>query len=333
MKQYNNDITSVMDEKLNKHTTSVQFEDMWKAKLKNVCRELGYRRSRTKPLIAVIVILTLFIVGFTGYTVGSTVFRNIDKTDYTFVDDPRVIGKWETVDFVSKTEDFNPEEKSWKSEIYLTSLIFVKDGKMLAAFENGNIAYTPATWTKDMVLNENEKTASKYIIEEIDRNIYMFCEWKSGDYVFRNATPSFYVLKKVDSEDYSNYQVKTVMEDNVDYPFVDDENMKGKWESVDFVRTIESFKPVDKYWLGDLYIRELKFEENGELRVKIDSGKSGVSPATWTKGMIIDKRYKTASKCEIKEIDGVTYMFYEWKSGDYVYRGMEPSYYVLKKVD
>ncbi|MDF2673613.1 MAG: blaR [Clostridiales bacterium] len=328
MKQSNNDITSVMDNVLQQHITSVQFEDVWKTKVKNEKSIFGNRNTKVTPLIAVIALLALFMVGFTGYTV----FRNMDKTDYPFTDDPRVIGKWETVDFVNSIEEFNPEEKNWKSDMYLTSLIFVKEGKMLLAIEDGNIAYTPATWTKDMLLNKQEKTASKYVIEEINGSTYMFCEWKSGDYMFRNAAPSFYVLKKVDSEDYSSYQVKTVMEDSVDYPFVDDENMKGKWESVDFVRTIDSFKPVDKYWLGDLFLRELKFEENGVLRVKIDSGRSGVSPATWTKGLIIDKRYKTASKCEIKEIDGVTYMFYEWKSGDYVYRGMEPCYYVLKKV-
>lgn len=333
MKQYNNDIVSVMDKVLQQHTASVQFEDVWNTKLKNEEKKFGFKKAKTSPLIAVIALLALLIVGFTGYTVGYNVIRNADRTDYPFVDDPRVIGKWETVDFVNKTEDFNPEEKNWKSDLYLTFLVFVKEGKMLASIENGNIAYTPVTWTKDIVLNKQEKTASKYLIEETSGNTYMFCEWKSGDYVFRNETPSFYVLKKIDNEDYSNYQVKSIKEDNVDYPFVNDDNMKGKWESIDFVQTIDSFKPEDRYWLGDLFLLKLNFKENGELMVTSTSRTSSASAITWTKGLIIDKADKTASKCEIKNIDGITYMFYEWKSGDYVYRGMPPWYYVLKKVE
>jgi bla regulator protein blaR1 len=53
---------------------------------------------------------------------------------------------------------------------------------------------------------------------------------------------------------------------------------------------------------------------------------------TWTNGLILDKQYKTASKYEIKEIKGDTYLFYEWKSGDYTIWGMQPGYYVLKKI-
>lgn len=333
MKQYNNDIINVMDNVLQQHTTSVRFEDVWNKKLKSEGWKIGFKNTKIAPLIALITILALFMVGFTGYKVGYNIFRNIDKIDYPFVEDPRVIGKWETVDFVNKTEDFNPEERTWKSELYLSSLIFIKDGKMLASIENGNIAYTSATWTREIIINEEEKTASKYLIEEINGNQYMFFEWKSGDYVFRNETPSFYVLKKVDSEDYSGYQVKSIREDNVDYPFIDDDNMRGKWESVDFVETIDSFKPENKYWLGDLYLLKLNFKENGKLMITTTRGTASVDGITWTKGLIIDTRDKTASSCTIKEINGETYMFYEWKSGDYVYRGMTPWYYVLKKVE
>jgi hypothetical protein len=51
----------------------------------------------------------------------------------------------------------------------------------------------------------------------------------------------------------------------------------------------------------------------------------------WTKGLIIEPAAKKASRYQIKEIQGATYMFYEWKSGDYTLRQMKPKYYVLKK--
>ncbi|NRW28867.1 hypothetical protein DFH72_002552 [Clostridium beijerinckii] len=71
--------------------------------------------------------------------------------------------------------------------MYLNNLIFDENGKI----ENKNI-----TWTKDLVLNTSDKTASKYIIKEINGSKYMFFEWKNGDYIERGATPWYYVLKQ-----------------------------------------------------------------------------------------------------------------------------------------
>jgi hypothetical protein len=55
------------------------------------------------------------------------------------------------------------------------------------------------------------------------------------------------------------------------------------------------------------------------------------TPRVWTKGLIIVPAAKIASRYEIKDIDGSTYMFYQWKTSDYVLRQMKPKYYVLKK--
>lgn len=329
MKQSNEDIGNIMDKVLEQHTPSIEFESVWKKVFKNERKIWEFKRVVAIPLIALISLLAVFSGGFASYST----FRNIDRTDYPFIDDSRVKGKWESVDFVAKIDDFNPEKKSWKGDLYLTALVFIKEGRMLTAVDNGNLANTSFSWTKGMVLSNQEKTASKYLIKDINGTTYMFFEWKSGDYVFRNETPKFYVLKQIDSEDYSNYQVKRVKEDKVDYPFIDDAKMKGKWESVDFVQKMDDFEPGEQSWLGDLFLTGLHFDENGKLITTTKSGSFSGPSITWTKGLIINKDGKTASKCEIKNISGATYMFYEWKSGDYVFRGMRPWYYVLKKVE
>ena len=331
MKQYNEDIGNVIDEVLQQHTATIQFESVWNKASKNQGRVYSLRKVRAVPLIATMTLLCLFMAGFTYYKI----FRNIDKTDYPFVDDSRVIGKWEAVDFVKNIEDFSPGKKSWKSDLYLTSLVFIREGQMLFSANSGNLGYTPATWTKDMILNKQDMTAGKYVIKEIDGSKYMFAEWKSGDYVFRNQIPWFYVLKNIDNKDYSDYQVETIKQDNVDYPFVDDAEVKGKWESVDFVKTIDSFKPGEKSWLDSFALLGLNFGENGKLTFSSESETVSPDYITWTKGMVLLNRgeEKTSSKCEIKNIDGTTYMFFEWKNGDYIYRGETPWYYVLKRVE
>ncbi|MBN1343731.1 MAG: hypothetical protein JXQ73_13670 [Phycisphaerae bacterium] len=112
--------------------------------------------------------------------------RIVDKIDYPFVDDPRVIGQWETVDFVRNINDFNPKVRRWKGE-FLKGMVFLEQGDMLG---NG-------TWTKGLVLNQNSRTASKYHITDIDGATYMFFEWKCGDYIVRHRKPSYYVFKKL----------------------------------------------------------------------------------------------------------------------------------------
>ena len=120
---------------------------------------------------------------------GNEVETRVDKIDYTFINDPEVIGKWESVDFVEKIDNFSLDKKSWNGDLYLTNLTFEENGKN----EDKNI-----TWTKDLVINAKDKTASKYIIKEINGSKYMFFEWKNGDYIERGATPWYYVLKQVD---------------------------------------------------------------------------------------------------------------------------------------
>ena len=122
--------------------------------------------------------------------------------------------------------------------------------------------------------------------------------------------------------------------DKVDYPFINDPQVIGTWKSVDFVDEMEQFKVGEKQWKesgGELIINEMIFEKNGRLISKYDKVKRG-DPGTWTKGLVISNRNKTASRYHIKEIDGSAYMFYEWKSSDYTIRHRKPAYYVLKKV-
>ena len=111
--------------------------------------------------------------------------------------------------------------------------------------------------------------------------------------------------------------------DKIDYPFVDDHAVIGRWLSVDFVRDINDFQIDKQQWNGELHLKELIIQPGGKM------GKQWTG--TWTKGFIFDPEDKTASKYIIKHIADSDYMFFEWKSGDYFIRGRKPAYYVLQK--
>ena len=226
-----------------------------------------------------------------------------DELNLPFVDDPGMIGAWRSVDFVERPELFIPGRQSFPGELYLKEMIFLPEGKSA----NGWL-----TWTKGVVMHKNDRTAARYEIKEIGGQKYMFFEWKSGDYTIRHRKPQYYVLKKEAG----------IRRDNIDLPFKDDPAVVGQWESVDFVESPERFDPAARAWNGELYLKELVF---------LPKGKSDKPWWTWTKGVVMHHGDKTASAYGIKNIKGQQYMFFEWKSGDYVFRGAKPFYYVLRK--
>lgn len=110
--------------------------------------------------------------------------------------------------------------------------------------------------------------------------------------------------------------------DTASQNFVDDPQLIGSWQAVDFVTDPAQFKVNAKQWQGDLFLKEITIFAGGKT--------SG--PWTWKKGILWHPQDKTESKYEIREIEGAEYLFMPWMSGDVTQRGMKPQYYVLKKV-
>lgn len=118
--------------------------------------------------------------------------RIVDKIDYPFEGDPQIIGIWKSIDFVNEIGDFVPGQRQWKvGELYLKELVFLPEGKTFKPW---------LTWTNGLIFHAGDKTASKYVIKELNGGSYMFFEWKSGDYTIRAMKPKYYVLKKMPQE-------------------------------------------------------------------------------------------------------------------------------------
>lgn len=120
--------------------------------------------------------------------------------------------------------------------------------------------------------------------------------------------------------------------DDINLPFVDDSAVLGAWRSVDFVKEPEDFKPGTKRFRGDLYLGGFNFYKGGAMGVAPFAPESAPW-FRWTRGVVTHSGDRTASRYFIKEIGGRAYMFFEWKSGDYVFKHRKPEYYVLEKVE
>lgn len=123
----------------------------------------------------------------------------IDNTDYTFEDNENILGIWEYVSYVDNIEDDINYKATSIIEPYLTSFAFLPNGDMRMETYYSGLNTTAFTWTKGHILNSVDGTCSGYTIYEDTDGVYLFVEWKNGDYVFNGATPKFYVLKKKES--------------------------------------------------------------------------------------------------------------------------------------
>ena len=103
-------------------------------------------------------------------------------------------------------------------------------------------------------------------------------------------------------------------------PFVDDPAVIGHWTSVDFVDAVDEFRPGDRKWKGDLFLKEISFLPDGKT--------SGL--LLWSKGVTYDPKNKSRAKYQISEIDGVRYLFFEWVTDDVLVRGKKVPFYVLR---
>lgn len=323
MELFNSKIESCLKDTLDSSVPSVRFNAVWDRYKKNSPKTFGIKRVIAVPLLALIVLIV-------GFTFGGA---KTDKTDYPFVNDPNVIGKWKAVDYINNIDQFIPGQQIYNDDLIIKSLAFINNGHILMACSNGNsnLAPTDYTWTHGLVIDIPHKTAGKYETKEINGSTYMFMEWKNGDYIYLHRKPSYFVFKQVDNKDYSNAKITVVKEDKVDYPFVDDPQLIGKWECINFVKTIDGFNPSIRMARGDLFLSQFDIAENGKMSILLSNQKV-YEESTWTKGLVLDKKCKTASKYEIKEIKGDSYLFYEFKNGNYTYNGREPQYYVLKKL-
>lgn len=310
----------------------MDFETLWQIHERKVVQNMTMKkRMRTGSLIVALSLLSLSIGGFAAQN-----FLVKDKIDYSFVAEERLIGEWEVVDLVKNPEDFKAESKNDLSESTFSQLAFISDGSILLGTKDNAVnpyTYSSFTYTKDHIINAASSTDSKYEIRTINNDHYLFMQWKSGAYLKGLvSSPPYYVLKQVNTHDLKDYKPKVMRSDKTDLPFETDPLLLGTWHSVDIISNINNFSPYERQFAGELHLKSVKMLENGLASAELSKKPNEFAIfAEWTKGLLIDKNNAVVEAYTIKEVDGKTYLFLPWISGDVVYGGKSPDYYVLEK--
>ena len=214
-------------------------------------------------------------------------------TELVFVNDEKVIGKWELLE----NEPFPFKE-----------LYFLPNGKEYWVF----------SWTKGYL-----RIIDTYHPYEVIDDMLVLSVVDVNGIIGKKVK-----FRKIDNKEYSIDEIKQI--DDVSYEFVNDENVLGIWKSVAFTYS-DDINQVINDKKDDLFLQRLIFCKEGKLLEERNNG-TILNHLLWTKGKIIDDKYSmTSAKYKIVNIDNVEYLIYEWKSGDYTFGRRKPGKYILVK--
>lgn len=214
-------------------------------------------------------------------------------------------GVWRTVDFVDTVDAFNPGTRSWSTDFYLKDLECRSDGTT-------SLGYT--WWANGQMAGQDGQTTAEYFVRDLGGQTYLFLPWLSGDVTIRGMAPKYYVLRKDKNAPAS---------ENLPGggPAVGGD-ITGRWVSVDFVARAGDFNPAVRAFGGDLFLKDLQCDGRGG---------TSIGYGWWVDGRMVGQDGRTQATYYTQVINGTTYLYLPWLSGDVTIRGMAPKYYVMKK--
>ena len=229
-----------------------------------------------------------------------------------FVNEPKVVGKWQRIGIVNSEENF-------KKGIFEENADEIFPFKELYFLPNGE-EYWVLSWSKGKLFVNDR--AFDYKI--IDGKMLVFVKDRYTDKVDNIA-----VYSQIDNKEYTRNEIR--IQDNTDLPFIMDERVIGAWEIYDYIHDPKTFNPKTiQFDPAKQWQKLLVFTGDGKYSMTDTDG--DVKVYNWTKDGLINKERGTVSAYKIVDLGKDRYLISEWKSGDYVYGGKIFGYYVYKKI-
>lgn len=276
-----------------------------------------------------------------------------DNLEYTFTLDKDAVGDWLFYDSYPADEivsKFNPYDTPHSSVMNHLIYNIYDDGSMnLSMMNDGRRIYRDEVpsmkWTKGYLMGlmfSNPDITSAYAISTISGKTFMVMERKTGDYIRTGSIPYYFVFIKTSDTPKLTPSAKTtdskitvtkdsngVIHESMDHKFELDKDAIGQWEQINFVASPDDFDGKDITRQKYIEMGTHNFYEDGR-EVSYADKSIGTGETKWTKGYVWGGD-DTISEYEIRQLNGKTFMFIQFKNGDYTVRGQKPNYYVYVK--
>ncbi len=151
--------------------------------------------------------------------------------------------------------------------------------------------------------------------------------------------PIWLLYRQTDNRALSERESRAFIDD-VDLPLIPDPAVMGTWETVDYVSDLDDFSPESPHCRRvDLWISEMAFLLGNNCLRRV-AMKGGIVDQHYVytrteggehRGVVIRHMEQVAEAYEIRHVGDADYLFIQHKSGDYMYGGFTPAWYVFRR--
>ncbi len=257
-----------------------------------------------------------------------------------FEDDPALHGRWELVGRLLSPIDGAPPPP----EAPIEPVTSLQDGFPHLVFLPDGHPWWAIRWTRGTIYRlypaYHTFIPNPYTLFLREDACYMTVRYVGGAALIKGGDPIWLLYRRTEHRDLTMAETRTHT-DCVSYSFVPDPRLPGTWVSVDFVHTPAEFDPRHPRVPSTyLWILGITFVHHG-LCLRRFTGGDGTqrnrelgytaTPDGPTDGTLIDPLSAVAEQYILRTLDEEEYLFIQHKTGDYIYGGLSPSYYVFRK--
>ncbi len=256
----------------------------------------------------------------------------------SFENDERVLGRWELLGELDAPPDGEapppeaPLIPMGVMEPIFQRMVFLPEGKpwWIIYWSRGTVYY--------MFYDYRTIFPLPYTLWEREDGRYMTLRLSFPQSIPVLARPRWLLYRQTEHRSLTERESHTCI-DRTDLPVLPDPAVLGEWEAVDFVDAPAEFAPealscdCNRLWIlgltftpGNLCFRHVRVQ-NGVRDMTYIYTRTGDT----ADGEILRPDLDVSEHYTVRHIEGADYLFVQHKSGDYMYGGMEPAWYVFRR--
>ena len=268
--------------------------------------------------------------------------RNLFSHDVKFMDQAEVLGIWELCGRLDAPVDGDfpdytaPLVKFEDDEHTVERLVFLADGAPWWSFcWSRGVLY----WMSDV---PRALIANPFTLWETEGGRYMTLRFRAtATYLNYGGDPVWLLYRQIRHAALSEEE-SHVFVDDTDLPAIPDADVLGAWDAVAWTRDPLKFTPADipksreNFWILGMIFSEdntcIRRVANGSRAEDwIFSYTRYESSSDEGRGVVLNPKLRVAEVYCLREIGVETYLFVQHKSGDYIYGGRKPLWYVFRR--
>jgi DNA-binding transcriptional MerR regulator len=267
--------------------------------------------------------------------------RGIFLSEPPFVDQPEVLGVWELCGRLDAPADGDFPDRTaplvaFENENRFERLVFLADGVPWWCFcWSHGVLYWLSNLPRALIPNP-------FVLWETEEGRYMTVRYGITDeYLNGGGSPVWLLYRQIKHAALTEAE-SHAYEDETDLPILPDGDVLGAWDAVAWTRDPQEFTPSDvPKSRENFWILGMIFSEDNTCLRRIAHGSKAVDlsfpytrygqPTARERGAVLHPDQRVAEAYCLRSIHGEEYLFVQHKSGDYIYGGRKPLWYVFRR--